>query len=365
MVKEASRQTRIAVDLESNGFHHYPERICLIQLSFPGRVYLIDPISIGDASALSGLLEAESVEKVFHSADYDLRSLDREWGVRVANLFDTSIAAAFCGIRNLGLGTVTNEVLGVSIPKSKRLQRADWTQRPLSAEALSYASEDVLHLLKLRTELGRRLDSLGRTDWVAEECVRLSRVRHRPTDPESAYLGVKGSRSLDGRGLAVLKAVHGFREREALRLDRPPFKVFSDAALVGLTEASESDMASVKGLGRYSYPPGATRLRRVLQEGRRARPLTRPRRTHVGPRQSAEERAAAAQRLPKLKQWRTALGDSLDLDPALLWPMASIERLSRDTGTIDAELEAPEVRRWQRREFGDSLRRLLPTDPFR
>ena len=244
VINEAAHHSRVALDLESNGFHRYPERVCLVQLAFPGGVYVIDPIAIGEVSALGRLLADGSVEKVFHAADYDLRSLDRDWGFRVGKLFDTSIAAAFCGFTHLGLGTVVNEVLGVVLPKSKRLQRADWSRRPLSSEALSYASEDVRHLLKLRATLGERLHRLGREDWVTAECSRLAQVRHAPRDQESAFLTVKGGRSLDGRGLAVLRALHAFREQEALRLDRPPVKVISDATLVDLASAPGAGLSS-------------------------------------------------------------------------------------------------------------------------
>ena len=86
-------------------------------------------------SSLGGLLSDPSVEKVLHSADYDLRSLDRDWGFRIRSLFDTSVAAAFLGSTSLGLAAVLQEYLGVQVPKSRRLQRADWTVRPLSEEA--------------------------------------------------------------------------------------------------------------------------------------------------------------------------------------------------------------------------------------
>ena len=146
VVRRASRSRVVCLDIESNGLHRYPERVCLVQLASEGSVFLIDPIATPDMSSLGGLLSDPSVEKVLHSADYDLRSLDRDWGFRISNLFDTSVAAAFLGSTSLGLAAVLQEYLGVQIPKSRRLQRADWTVRPLSEEARLYAASDVLHL---------------------------------------------------------------------------------------------------------------------------------------------------------------------------------------------------------------------------
>ena len=85
------KQPRVALDLESNSFHRYPERVCLVQLAIANDVYLIDPLAIEDLSALGRLLSAPSVEKIFHAADYDIRSLDRDWNFRVSPLFDTGI----------------------------------------------------------------------------------------------------------------------------------------------------------------------------------------------------------------------------------------------------------------------------------
>lgn len=86
---------------------------------------------------------------------------------------------------------------------------------------------------------------------MQEECERQTRVRFRPRDLEWAFASLKGSRTLDGRGLAVLRELHRFREQEAVRMDRPPFKVMSDATLVGLAASPRSDLAAIKSLGRY------------------------------------------------------------------------------------------------------------------
>ena len=360
VVEDASKHPRVGLDIESNGFHRYPERVCLVQLAVPGSIYLIDPLAVPDLGPLGRLLADASVEKILHSADYDIRSLDRDWGFRVDNLFDTSVAAAFTGSARLGLGALVQDYLEVELPKSKRLQRADWTVRPLTDEAKRYAATDVLHLERLRTLLVERLDDTSRLDWVAEECARLTQVRFRPRDPDWAFLSVKGSRILDGRGLAVLRSLHRFREQEAVRGDRPPFKVIGDAVLLALAANPGADLDSVKGLGRYRHPPAAGPLRDAVRSGLRDGPVERPRRRSPGgPRPNAAQRAEAADRLQHAKRWRTRLGEQLGLDPALLWPAPSLERLANRQSSLDEELSSAEVRAWQGREFGESLRTFL------
>ena len=363
VVQRLAKEPGIAVDLESNGFHRYPERVCLVQVGIPGREFIIDPIALGEMPALEGILSDRRIEKVFHSADYDMRSLDRDWGVRVQNLYDTSIAAAFVGVPRLGLGTVVEETLGIELPKSKRLQRADWGLRPLDDKALGYAAGDVRHLLALRRKLGDRLKDLGRVEWVAEECSRLSRVRYVAPDLENAFLSVKDGGALDGRGLAVLRSLFAFREREALRLDRPHFKVLPDSALLELAASPGTEVDGRKGLGPYSRHPGAASLREAIRVGLAGPAVGRPaRRRRSGPYLGPAERARAKKRLVRLKEWRTALGKQLEMDPALLWPAVSLERLSREETGLDSELAAPEVRSWQSGEFAGSLRSFLDGD---
>lgn len=360
VIASALRHPAVALDLESNGFHRYPERVCLVQLAVGEEIYLLDPLGIEDISPLGELLATPSVLKVFHAADYDIRSLDRDWSFHVSPLFDTSIAAAFVGHGSLGLATLLKECLNVEIPKSKRLQRADWTVRPVTSELLEYAAEDVRHLIRLAESLRQGLEGLGRTDWVDEECERLASVRYAAPDTKNAYLSIKGVKNLDGRGLAILRSLHGFREEEAIRRDRPPFKIFSNAVMLALAENPLADLASVKGVGRYAYGRNASGMRKALKRGVNARPIERPRSPASASRRiSSGERSAARKRLRLLKQWRMEQARSLGIEAGLVWPAASLDRLSLDPRNLEDEILQGDVRRWQFQRFGESLSTFL------
>tara|TARA_B110000263_G_C14952489_1_gene348744 strand:- start:323 stop:538 length:216 start_codon:yes stop_codon:yes gene_type:complete len=69
--------------------------------------------------------------------------------------------------------------------------------------------------------------------------------------------------------------------------------------------------------------------------------------------------AQEAERLNKLKEWRISEGEKLSMDPSLLWPMRSLERLAREPTSFDEELASPDIRRWQRGEFETTVRALL------
>ena len=357
-ISKISKARRIGLDLESNGFFRYPEQVCLIQISTPGDVFVIDPLALEDMKPLGSVLATKKVETVLHAGSHDVLSLDRDWGMHIENMFDTNIAAAFVGMSRLGLANVLEEELGVDIPKEKRIQRSDWSNRPLSQKALDYAANDVRYLHELREALGKRLRKLGREDWVKEECQRLSATRYDPPDPDMAVFNVKGWRSLDDQGLAILQSLVDFREDHAVRMGRPHFRVIPDMALITLADKPNSDLSRVRGLGNFSRGSMARGIRKAIAEGQSSKPPTRPAQPRQ-PRIPRGQREAISSRLAKLKQWRIARGKDLSLDPALIWPMRSLQRIARAPDKLESEMQDPDVRRWQRKEFGKSLRRAL------
>jgi ribonuclease D len=293
-------------------------------------------------------LEDTSIEKIIHAADNDIRGLDRHCGLHIRNLFDTSIAARTTGITHLSLAALISNLLGINIDKSKRLQRSDWGQRPLSREAIQYAATDVIHLFNLREILTLRLNELGRTEWATEECARIEKIRYTAPNQENAFFSVKGGRDLDERGLAILSSLFDFREEEARRQHRPPFFVLTDTALVFLAGNPEAHLSAVPGLGQAGLKRLGKGLREALSQGLNAQPVSRPRtRKYI----SREQ----LRRFNRLKEWRTSLARSLSLDPSILWPLTSLEQLAREPDTIDSELESENIRRWQRNVFADSL----------
>ena len=107
------KEKAIGVDLEADSMFHYQEKICLIQISTSIQNILVDPLFLEDLSALLPVFANPDIRKVFHGADYDIRSLYRDFGIEVNSLFDTQIAARFLGIRETSLASLLKERLGV------------------------------------------------------------------------------------------------------------------------------------------------------------------------------------------------------------------------------------------------------------
>lgn len=358
---KAFRERHVAFDLEANGFYHYPEKVCLLQLGIPGKVYLIDTLAVDDLSPIGKLVADESVEKIFHSASYDIRSLDRDWGFQIKNLFDTSIAASFLGSEKLGLGSVLNEYLNLNLNKDKKLQRADWSRRPLGEKLLKYAIDDVRYLNLLRSHLYRKLKNLDRLDWVREECKRLTfSNKYSAPDPEWSFLNVKGSRALDGGRLAILRSIFKFRENEALRRDVPPFKIFSNAVIMSLVVSPDLKPNKIKGIGRYGSGTELSGLTQAILQGVKSPPINRTTvRARPESKGNSEHEKIIKERLNRLKEWRLLNANRIKLDGGLIWPISSLIRLSRHPNQYQDELESGKIRDWQNRVFGNSIQDIL------
>src|SRR6266571_1837177 len=187
-----SGASAVAVDTEADSLHHYPGKLCLLQIADDaGRAHLVDPLALPTLAPLGPLFADPRIVKVFHASDNDLAYLKRLYGFTVVSLFDTGVAARFLGAKALGLDGLLREYLGVEPVKSR--QKDDWSRRPLTAEQEAYALDDVLHLLALRARLLDELRAKDRDAWVEEECAALAAlsVPDRVADPD-AYLQLKG-----------------------------------------------------------------------------------------------------------------------------------------------------------------------------
>jgi ribonuclease D len=245
LARRLEAEPRVALDTESNSFHAYRERVCLLQISVPGADFIVDPIAV-DVAPLGPVLGGER-ELVLHGADYDVRCLRREYGWDLGRIFDTMIAARRLGSRELGLAALVGAHFGVRLTKEH--QRADWGRRPLSRDQLRYAALDTHFLLPLHDILSRGLAEAGAADEARREFDRIAaaRAHARVFDPEG-WRKLKGARELDPAGKLVLRALWIAREDRAAAIDKPPFKVVPETALVELARRRPADEAGVRAI---------------------------------------------------------------------------------------------------------------------
>jgi ribonuclease D len=100
------KQKIIGVDLEADSMYHFKEKVCMIQIATQHATAVIDPLQIKNLSVLKPVFRRADIQKIFHGADYDVRSLYRDFRISVNNLFDTELACRFLGYRESGLEAV-------------------------------------------------------------------------------------------------------------------------------------------------------------------------------------------------------------------------------------------------------------------
>jgi ribonuclease D len=235
----------LALDTESNSFHVYRERVCLLQLSTRSADYIVDPIAV-DVRPL-GEVFCDGREMVLHGADYDVRCLRREYGWRMPRIFDTMAAARRLGRPGLGLSALVEAKFGVRL--SKAHQRSDWGRRPLTREQLAYASLDTQFLLPIADEFKAELAARQLTEQAEQEFQRIAAAvaRERVFDPEG-WRRLKGARELDAAGQSVLRALWLAREARAAEEDRPPFKVLGEPTMVEVAKRRPVTRQALEGI---------------------------------------------------------------------------------------------------------------------
>jgi ribonuclease D len=344
----------LALDTEAAGYHRYHDRLCVVQLSTRAETFVIDALA-ADIAPLGELFASAVNETVLHDADFDLRLLGRDYGIGVANLFDTKVAAQFLGETMLGLAGLAEKHLGVRL--DKKHQRADWARRPLPPELLEYAAEDTRHLPSLRDVLRALLVDVDRLRWAEEEFRLREAMVATPSENGGAWTRIKNTRDLAPRQLAALRELFEWRDETARGRDVAPFRVLANESLVAIARALPANPSSLAGVGGMNPPIVARHGEELLAAVERARSLAddelpvRPR----GPRRPPPdpEFEAIADRMRVV---RDRIADEIGLERGFLMPRQQLEEVARRKPTDARGLrDVPDMREWQIEAMGEAL----------
>lgn len=157
---ENASAKEVAIDTEAMGLHIQRDRLCLVQLSFDGKICHLVRFSAGkayDAPNLVQLLENQKIQKLFHFARFDVELLFQTFGILTQNIYCTKIASKLARTytEKHGLKSLCMEMLGVEI--SKKEQSSDWGKGTLTEDQKLYAAMDVLYLHHLKEKLDEML----------------------------------------------------------------------------------------------------------------------------------------------------------------------------------------------------------------
>jgi ribonuclease D len=350
-------ETTIAVDLEADSMHNYQEKVCLIQVSTLERTVLIDPLAATDLSPLKPVLANPAIRKIFHAADYDLRSLSRDFDLEVNGLFDTMICAQLLGEDRIGLADLLRKYFSVQL--DKKFQRADWSQRPLPAEMVRYAAEDTRHLHRLVAILEERLVDLGRMSWCTEEFALMEQVRFAENDGPIC-LRFKGAGLLSRRELGVLEKVMQWREQEGARRNQPVYKILGNKSLMELAQRMPRETGHLRGIDGLS-PRLIERYGRALLNAVREGLNIAEEELPKFPRQPRRAKdPGLEERVKALKKWRQKEAARYALEPGVLINNAALEAVALVRPLSLAELDTVTIlKNWQKNELGETMLEVL------
>ncbi|MBA3833278.1 MAG: ribonuclease D [Chthoniobacterales bacterium] len=325
---------RVAVDTEADSLHCYFEKLCLIQLTFDGQEFLVDPLASIDLVPLCAALAEKEI--VLQGMDFDLRLLRRTLGFSAKEVFDTVIAARLLGLREFSLAALVQQYFNITLAKGS--QKANWARRPLPAVMAEYAKNDTHYLLPLAARMEAELQERGRTEWFRQSCRRAleQAAVERERDPVQAWR-LSGSGTLPAQTNAVVRALWHWRDQEAQRSDRPAFHVLQNSALLDAAArfvAGETpDFRHFSDRRRRGFLAAANTALALPESEWPSRParVNKPRTRDLD------------KRVEELKQRRDKHATELALDPSFIASRGALETIAADesrTGQILVE--------WQR-----------------
>ena len=376
MLAHLADQPLVALDTESDSLFSYYPKVCLIQVTTytetytesdaAGRTddnpavtdYLIDPLRYNELDGLRDLLADPQRQVILHAAENDILLLQRAFGFTFPNLFDTQLAARILGWKRAGLAAILEDQFGVV--SDKRMQRTNWGKRPLTPEQIAYAQMDTHYLPALRARQVAELHARGRWEEAQEAFAQLSTLDYvaRPANSRD-FWQMKETRRVPLAITGVLEALWLWREQEAQRQDRPPFKVVSNAALVELAERRPATLAQlheVRALSVSEIQRYGSAILAALAEGKQ-RPLPPLPEPTLRPEQILDR--PTLERYDALRRWRGDVADARGVAPDIILTNEVLLTIAKQQPRSPEELaRIAGLGPWKLRTYGPDLLRI-------
>lgn len=354
MVKVLGTQPLVAVDTESNSMYAYQERVCLIQFSIPNQDYLVDPLAFSTLTELGPIFADPQIEKIFHSAEYDIMCLKRDFDFTFHNLFDTRIASRTLGRKRSGLRDLIAAEFSVEI--DKRYQRSNWGKRPLPDVWLDYARLDTYYLIPLRHRFYESLQEAGRLEEALEASEYITHIQPHDNgfDP-NGFWRIRNARDLAPQQIAILRRLYLYRDSQAKRMDRPSFKVMGDRTLHELASAAPErikDLAEIHGMTPGQIRRFGEGILDAIQQGKNDPIPHRPRGNYLDD--------EVHERYEVLHDWRKRTARSSKVDSDIILPREILMDIAKSAPrSLKALQQVMSPLAWRAEKYGDMILKVL------
>ncbi|MDQ4075908.1 MAG: ribonuclease D [Chloroflexota bacterium] len=355
LVTEIRGVSRLAVDTEFVRERQYYPQLEIVQIATEDVEAVIDYRALGTLEPFPKLLNDPRTLKVLHAGYQDLEIFFNLTGAVPAPLFDTQVAAAMVGLgAQVGYARLVETLLGKSIRKSETL--TDWAKRPLSKAQIEYALNDVRYLLDLHEKLKRRLEEMGRDEWLEDEWEAMTDPdSYRRVHPNEAYRHVQGVNRLRGHELPILRELAAWREREGIRRDRVPSHIVRDNILAELARRAPETIEGlheIRGLHHREIERNGKEILAAIQRGKEVPRKEWPR---LPERSTLSDQESSLVVL--MQAWLRARADAMNIAANYLATSSELRALV--TASPEERMTFDVLRGWRRRLVGADLLALL------
>ncbi len=249
--------TVLGLDTEFVAEDCYRPELCLIQISTPTQVFVVDPQGISQVNTIwERLLDPKHVV-VVHAGREEFLFGYRALGRPCSQMFDVQVALGMLGGEYpASYGKLLLKVLGVNASKGET--RTDWRKRPLTTAQLDYAALDVLHLPMIYDKLSGELRQLGRMEWLTDEIEQRQQSLIK-SEVSEGWWKLSGVQNLYGKQLGVVRELWNWRNQRAIFKNMPARRVLRDDLIIELAKRGSADhkkIAHIRGL----HHPGFQRF---------------------------------------------------------------------------------------------------------
>ena len=235
-LSELYQTNEVALDLEfDRNRYGYGFQLCLIQCQVDSTCYIIDPLLLDTSfEEFFAYLEDSKRTIICFSFGEDFRLL-RSLGCDVTTVRDLDIGLSLINTAKQSLVKQISSRLGVQT--SKASQTSNWLTRPLLEKQIRYACEDVQYLFELRDSIVTELQSKDRYTWYEQENDWVYSLENiQDENPNKIAIKPKDLDGLNEIEGYMFKKLFEWRDKQAKKLDKPPFKIIDNHFLKLLTQ---------------------------------------------------------------------------------------------------------------------------------
>lgn len=237
--------TWLGFDTEFINEKRFYALLCLIQVITEHGVYILDPLTLPDLAPFLAMVEDPSILKITHAGENDYRLLNSLYGTYPKNLFDTQIAAGFLTFTYpISFQKLVSSELKVSLNKSSSV--TDWEARPIRAQQLTYAINDVLYLPELWQKMTAQLEKLNRVHWCQEEVNKWTEASYYVGDDLESLFKNTLHTQLSQQARIFLVRFMAWRLEEAKRRNITKDMVFPTKKMIMVAKGMGQGLAALR-----------------------------------------------------------------------------------------------------------------------